>query len=50
MKQPSERPARKPYKSPKLLVYGDLTKMTKSAGPKANPDGGTVFRKRRTGR
>jgi hypothetical protein len=50
MKQPSERPARKPYQSPKLLVYGDLAEMTKSAGNKAKADGGTVFLKRRTGR
>jgi hypothetical protein len=50
MKQPSERPARKPYQSPKLLVYGNLAEMTKSAGAKSKPDGGTVFGKRRTGR
>jgi hypothetical protein len=50
MKQPSEKTtAKKPYQSPKLLVYGDLTEMTKSAGTKSKPDGGGR-RARRTGR
>ena len=50
MKQPSERPAKKPYESPKLSVYGDLTEMTKAAGRKAKTDGGGNPLKRRTGR
>jgi hypothetical protein len=32
MKQPSEKLAKKPYQSPKLLVYGDLKEMTRSNG------------------
>jgi hypothetical protein len=50
MKQPSSNPAKEPYQPPKLLVYGDLTEMTKAAGSKGNPDGGTKFGKRRTGK
>ena len=30
MKQPSNSSPKKPYQSPKLLVYGDLTEMTKA--------------------
>lgn len=50
MKLPSERPARKPYQSPKLLVYGDLTEMTKAVGTGGKLDGGKKLGKRRTGR
>lgn len=51
MKQPSEAPAKKkPYQSPKLLVYGDLSEMTKAVGRKSNPDGAKVGNNRRTGR
>ncbi len=50
MKQQSNKPAKKPYESPKLLVYGDLTEMTKALGRVGNPDGGTNPLKRRTGR
>jgi len=50
MKQPSEKTAKKPYQSPKLLVYGDLTEMTKSVGQKGRPDGGGRPLHRRTGR
>jgi hypothetical protein len=49
MKQTSERPAKKPYQSPKLLVYGDLTEMTKTAGIRHNLDGGSGNH-RKTGR
>ncbi len=50
MTQPAQRPAKKPYHPPKLLVYGDLTEMTKSLGSKGNVDGGHGFNKRRTGK
>ncbi len=40
MRQPSDKIAKKPYQSPKLLVYGDLTQMTKSNGNRGRPDGG----------
>ncbi len=50
MKQPRINPAKKPYQSPKLLVYGDLTEMTKAVGRIAKPDGGSNPLKRRTGR
>jgi len=51
MKQPSEALAKKkPYQSPKLLVYGDLVQMTKAVGRKAKKDGATSGNNRRTGR
>jgi len=49
MKQPLEKTAKKPYQSPKLLVYGDLTQMTKSTGNQGRPDGGTKLRFKRSG-
>ncbi len=49
MKRPSEKPAKKPYQSPKLLVYGDLTQMTKSKAIGGRPDPATTGLKRRTG-
>jgi hypothetical protein len=49
MKQPANKSAKKPYESPKLLVYGDLREMTKAIGRKGQPDGGTHILKRRTG-
>jgi hypothetical protein len=48
MKQPSEKPAKKPYQPPQLHVYGNLTQLTKTAGKKGKVDGGTGT-KRRTG-
>ncbi len=50
MKQPSEKSTKKPYQSPKLLVYGDLTEMTKALGRTSQIDGGNNPQKRRTGR
>jgi hypothetical protein len=50
MKQPSNRSAKKAYESPKLLVYGDLTEMTKALGRVGKNDSGTNPLKRRTGR
>jgi hypothetical protein len=50
MKQPSETSAKKkPYQSPKLLVYGDLTQMTKVSKKTGHPDGATSGAARRTG-
>ncbi len=49
MKQPSEKSAKKPYQSPKLLVYGDLTQMTKATGNSGRPDGGKKLGKLRSG-
>jgi hypothetical protein len=50
MKQPSEKSTKKPYQPPKLLVYGDLTEMTKALGKLGKADGGGNPQKRRTGR
>jgi hypothetical protein len=49
MKQPYDKPAKKPYEPPKLLVYGDLREMTKAHGRTGKPDGGSNPLKRRTG-
>jgi hypothetical protein len=50
MKQPSEKLTKKPYQPPKLLVYGNLTEMTKSVGQKGRKDSGGPPQMRRTGR
>lgn len=41
MKAKLPAPPRKIYRPPKLLVYGDLTEMTKAKGPRGRKDGGT---------
>lgn len=44
MEQDEERgskPARKPYKRPRLQVYGDLENLTNAVGSKGNYDGAT---------
>jgi hypothetical protein len=49
MTQPSEVPVKKkPYQSPKLLVYGDLTQLTQTKGTSGSLDKGGG-KKRRTG-
>jgi len=41
MTRPAETSAKKPYQSPKLLVYGNLTEMTQAVGGQmAVADGG----------
>jgi len=49
MKSPATVPPKKVYQAPKLQVYGDLTEMTKSKGPRGHLDGGTSLNMRRTG-
>jgi hypothetical protein len=49
MKSPATVPPKKVYQAPKLQVYGDLTEMTKSKGPRGQLDGGTALGMRRTG-
>jgi len=39
MKSISPKPIKKPYQTPKLLVYGDLTEMTRATGKTGNRDG-----------
>ncbi len=39
---------KKPYQPPKLVVYGDLAEITRSAGNMHMLDGGTVVGMRRT--
>jgi len=42
-------PAKKPYRPPKLTVYGDLTEMTMAKeGGMRMPDGGTMVGMRKT--
>jgi hypothetical protein len=50
MNRPSEKlEQKKPYQAPKLLVYGNLTDMTKAVGAHGKGDGGRLT-KRHTGR
>jgi hypothetical protein len=39
---------KKPYQAPKLLIYGNLTEMTKARGTKGRLDGAKKGIKRRT--
>jgi hypothetical protein len=39
---------KKPYQPPKLVVYGDLAEITRSAGSMHMLDGGTMVGMRRT--
>lgn len=51
MNRPSEKlDQKKPYQAPKLLVYGDLSDMTKAVGPRGKLDGGHRLLKRFTGK
>jgi hypothetical protein len=50
MNRPAEGSAKKPYEAPKLLIYGNLTEMTKAAGSMHNLDGGLMAGMRKTGR
>jgi hypothetical protein len=43
------QPKKKPYQSPKLLIYGSLAQMTQQGGVSGKPDGGKKFRSTRTG-
>jgi hypothetical protein len=47
--RPSAKPAKKPYQSPKLLIYGNLTEMTLGNGRRGAIDGGRGL-KTRSGR
>jgi len=49
MESPATVPPKKVYQAPKLQVYGDLTEMTKTKGPRAHLDGGVALGMRRTG-
>ena len=44
-----EVPPKKPYKPPKLTVYGDLTEMTQAKNAMGMLDGGMMMGMRRTG-
>ncbi len=47
MKGEGNKPTKKPYQTPKLIVYGDIRKITETVGLKGNLDGGS-FPKTRT--
>ena len=49
MESPATVPPKKVYQAPKLQIYGDLTEMTKSKGPRGKIDGGVRLGRRRTG-
>jgi hypothetical protein len=42
-------PKKKPYQSPRLLVYGSLAQMTQATHPTGQIDGGKKMNKTRTG-
>jgi len=44
MKAEVEKPAPKPYQSPKLVVYGDIRGITQTVGLHKKKDGGTFPR------
>ena len=46
MKPLDTLPPKKPYSTPKLFVYGDLTEMTQNMGPVGRKDGGMGFRQK----
>jgi hypothetical protein len=45
----SPESGKKPYEAPKLLVYGDLTEMTRATGMVGMMDGGPIAGMRKTG-
>jgi hypothetical protein len=50
MRPQSEASAKKPYRAPKLLVYGNLTEMTRAKTNKGTLDGAkTPINMRKTG-
>ena len=49
MESPATVPPKKVYQAPNLQVYGDLTEMTKSKGPRGQLDGGVRLGMRFTG-
>ena len=49
MRPAVELPPKKPYQAPKLLVYGNLTEMTKARATQGRADGATRGLRRRTG-
>lgn len=49
MESPAIVPPKKVYQAPKLQVYGDLTEMTKTSGPRSHKDGGAKLGMNRTG-
>jgi hypothetical protein len=49
MRPAAERPPKKPYQAPKLLVYGNLTEMTQARSMNGKSDNATRGLNRRTG-
>ncbi len=49
MRHAVDAPRKKPYQAPKLMVYGDLSEMTKTRGLTSKLDGGKKLTMRRTG-
>lgn len=41
--------AKKPYVAPRLVIYGDLTEITRASGDLGQPDGGTIPHHRKSG-
>jgi hypothetical protein len=38
MRSVDKAPSKQPYQPPKLSIYGDLAEITRSGGPKGQPD------------
>jgi len=45
MKPQAAAPSKKPYRPPKLVVYGDLTEMTQAMFAGGMTDGGSAIKK-----
>lgn len=43
MKSRDEKPPKKPYHPPRLVLYGDLRALTQAVGATAMPDGGPMM-------
>jgi len=50
MNRLAEVSAKRPYQAPKLLIYGNLTEMTRAVGNKQNLDGALKAGMRKTSR
>ena len=42
MRPENEKPAKKTFTPPRVVVYGDIRQITRMVGKSGNPDGGTA--------
>jgi hypothetical protein len=43
MRPENEKPAKKTFTPPRVVVYGDIRQITRSVGKNGNADGGTTM-------